>query len=143
MRTSPTNIGLWMLSALAAHDFGYLTVDQVIEKLIQTMQTIGKLERYEGHLLNWYDIETLAPLLPRYISSVDSGNLLGALWTLQHGLDELSQQPVLDESTLEGLRDTLEILKQTLQKGDVPGLKSRLLNEQIFSWESRQKGSLT
>ena len=89
MRTSPTNIGLWMVSTLAACDFGYLTVDQVTEKLTRTMKTIAKLERYEGHLLNWYDIQTLSPLEPRYVSAVDSGNLLGALWSLEQGLEEL------------------------------------------------------
>ena len=61
MRTSPTNIGLWMVSVLRAHDFGYVTVDEVTQKLTRTMETIGKLERHEGHLLNWYDIQTLAP----------------------------------------------------------------------------------
>ena len=86
MRTSPTNIGLWMVSVLGAHDFGYVTVDEVTQKLTGTMETIGKLERHEGHLLNWYDIQTLAPLKPRYVSTVDSGNLLGALWTLDQGL---------------------------------------------------------
>ncbi len=80
MRTSPTNIGLYLVSVLGAHDFGYLTVDEVAQKLTRTMETIGKLERHEGHLLNWYDIQTLAPLKPRYVSTVDSGNLLGALW---------------------------------------------------------------
>ena len=117
MRTSPTNIGLWMLSALAAHDFGYLTVDQVVEKLTHTMETIGKLERYEGHLLNWYDVQTLTPLEPRYVSAVDSGNLLGALWSLEHGLDELLQSPVLDGKAFEGLRDTGEILRQVVEAG--------------------------
>ncbi len=77
MRTSPTNIGLWMLSALAARDFGYVTGDQVVETLSRSMETIARLERYEGHLLNWYDIQTLKPLEPRYVSTVDSGNLLG------------------------------------------------------------------
>ena len=72
------------------------------------METIGKLERYEGHLLNWYDIQTLAPLEPRYVSTVDSGNLLGALWALEQGLDELIQGPVLDGKAFEGLRDTGE-----------------------------------
>ena len=116
MRTSPTNIGLWMLSALGAHDFGYLTVDQVVDKLTHTMKTIGKLERYEGHLLNWYDIETLTPLEPRYVSTVDSGNLLGALWSLEHGLEELIERPVLDGRAFEGLRDAGEILKQAVEQ---------------------------
>jgi cyclic beta-1,2-glucan synthetase len=136
MRTSPTNIGLWMLSALAAHDSGYLTVDQVVDKLTHTMETIGKLERYEGHLLNWYDIQTLTPLEPRYVSAVDSGNLLGALWALEHGLDELIQTPVLDVKAFEGLRDTGEILKQVVQQEGIPGLDAHVLDELMRVWET-------
>ncbi|MGD0458927.1 MAG: glucoamylase family protein [Terriglobia bacterium] len=136
MRTSPTNIGLWMLSALAAHDFGYLTVDQVVDKLTHTMETIGKLERYEGHLLNWYDIQTLTPLEPRYVSAVDSGNLLGALWSLERGLDELIQTPVLDVKGFEGLRDTGEILKQAVQQEGLPGLDAHVLDELMRAWET-------
>ena len=104
MRTSPTNIGLWMTSALGAHDSGYLTINQVVEKLTGTMATIGRLERYEGHLLNWYDIQTLVPLEPRYVSTVDSGNLLGALWALEQGLDELVHGPLLDGKAFAGFR---------------------------------------
>ena len=136
MRTSPTNIGLWMLSALAAHDFGYLTLDQVVEKLTRTMETIGKLERYEGHLLNWYDIQTLAPLEPRYVSAVDSGNLLGALWTLEHGLDELIQAPVLDAKTFAGLRDTGEVLKETLEQEGITDLDGHALDQLLLEWEA-------
>jgi cyclic beta-1,2-glucan synthetase len=110
MRTSPTNIGLWMVSALAASDFGYITADQLVEKLIRSMETIGRLERFQGHLLNWYDVRSLTPLEPRYVSAVDSGNLLGALWVLEHGLEELLQGPVLDGRAFSGLRDTAEIL---------------------------------
>ncbi len=112
MRTSPTNIGLWMTSALGAHDCGYLTVTQVVEALTATMATVGRLERHEGHLLNWYDIRTLAPLEPRYVSTVDSGNLLGALWALEQGLDELLHAPLLDGQAFAGLADTGEILNQ-------------------------------
>jgi len=136
MRTSPTNIGLWMLSALSAHDFGYLTVDQVVEKLAHTMETIGKLERYEGHLLNWYDIQTLTPLEPRYVSAVDSGNLLGALWSLEHGLDELIQTPVLDGKAFEGLRDTGEILKQVVEQEGLSGLDGHAFDTLMRAWET-------
>ncbi|MGB6033707.1 MAG: glucoamylase family protein, partial [Bacteroidota bacterium] len=136
MRTSPTNIGLWMNSALAAHDFGYLTVDQVVEKLTHSMETIGKLERYEGHLLNWYDIKTLAPLEPRYVSAVDSGNLLGALWALEHGLDELIQGPLLDGRAFEGLRDTGEILKEVVEQEDIAGFDAKAFDELMRKWES-------
>ena len=136
MRTSPTNIGLWMLSALASHDFGYLTVDQVVEKLTHSMETIGKLERYEGHLLNWYDIQTLTPLEPRYVSAVDSGNLLGALWSLEHGVDELTQTPVLSVKAFEGLRDTGEILKQVVEQEGIHGLNAHALDKLMRAWES-------
>ncbi len=114
MRTSPTNIGLWMVSVLGAHDFGYITVDEVTRKLTGTMKTIGKLNRHEGHLLNWYDIQTLAPLKPLYVSTVDSGNLLGALWSLNQGLEVLMQTALLDRRVCEGLRDTGEALRQAV-----------------------------
>ncbi len=131
----PISVSGWSARS-AAHDFGYLTVDQVVDKLTRTMETIDKLERYEGHLLNWYDIQTLAPLEPRYVSTVDSGNLLGALWTLEHGLDELIRGPVLDAKAFEGLRDTGEILKQTAERGRrfrsrIP----RLFDELMRAWE--------
>jgi cyclic beta-1,2-glucan synthetase len=112
LRTSPTNIGLYMASVLGAHDFGYLTVDGVAQKLTRTMETIEKLERHEGHLLNWYDIQTLAPLKPRYVSTVDSGNLLAALWALDQGLESLMQAPLLDAQAFAGLRDAGEVLRQ-------------------------------
>jgi cyclic beta-1,2-glucan synthetase len=135
MRTSPTNIGLGMLSMLAANDFGYLTLDQVVEGLTRTIDTIGKLERYEGHLLNWYDIQTLAPLEPRYVSAVDSGNLLGALWTLEHGLEELLQAPVLDAKAFAGLQDTGEILKEAIEKVGTSNRDGHDLDQLLLGWE--------
>jgi cyclic beta-1,2-glucan synthetase len=135
MRTSPTNIGFWMVSAVGAHDFGYVTADQVVDDLTRTMETIRKLERHEGHLLNWYDIRTLAPLEPRYVSMVDSGNLLGALWTIEHGLDEMIRSPILDAKVFAGLRDTGEILKQTAEEEGVSGLDARGFDELMRTWE--------
>ncbi len=79
-RTSPTNIGLWLNSALAARDFGYITTDDFVRRCSATMETLHKMERYEGHLLNWYDLDTLTPLPPQYVSTVDSGNLIASLW---------------------------------------------------------------
>ncbi len=114
MRTSPTNIGLWMLSAAGARDFGYLSADQVIDILSKSIKTIAGLERFQGHLLNWYDVGTLKPLEPRYVSMVDSGNLLGSLWSLEHGLKAMIANPVLDRAAFEGILDTVEILKETV-----------------------------
>ena len=63
-RTSPTNIGLWLLSALGARDLGYLTTGQMVERSLATLDTLERLERHEGHFFNWYDIQTLAPYGP-------------------------------------------------------------------------------
>jgi len=136
MRTSSTNIGLWMTSVLGAHDSGYLTVNQTIEKLTCTMEAIGRLEFYQGHLLNWYDIQTLAPLEPRYVSFVDSGNLLGALWALEQGLDELMRAPVLDGKAFAGLCDTGEILKETAGRERLAGFDPLMLDELLSVWEA-------
>ena len=136
LRTSPTNIGLWMLSALAARDFGYLTGDQVVQRLADTMETIGTLERFEGHLLNWYDVRTRAPLEPRYVSAVDSGNLLGALWTLEQGLRELLVQPVLDGTVFSGLFDTGRVLRRVMGRGRVPSDRYHALSLLLRGWDS-------
>ncbi len=87
-RTSPTNIAMGLLATLAAHDLGFIGTDDLAGRIDTTLTTIEGLERHEGHLLNWYDTESLAPLPPRYVSTVDSGNLAGALMTLAEGLRE-------------------------------------------------------
>jgi cyclic beta-1,2-glucan synthetase len=136
LRTSPTNIGLYLVSVMSAHDFGYLTVDGVAQKLTQTMETIGKLERHEGHLLNWYDIKTLAPLNPRYVSTVDSGNLLGALWTLDQGLESLIQAPLLDAQAFAGLHDAGKVLRQVVREETFSNLDVHALDDLLGAWES-------
>lgn len=93
-RTSPTNIGLSLLANLAAFDYGYLPAGKVIERTQRTFETMNKLKKYRGHFFNWYDTRTLEPLLPLYVSSVDSGNLSGHLITLGQGLEELGHAPV-------------------------------------------------
>ena len=85
-RTSPTNIGMSLLATLAAHDLGFLSVDDMADRLERTLSTVEGLERHEGHLLNWYNTRTLAPLLPPYVSTVDSGNLACSLVALSQGL---------------------------------------------------------
>lgn len=85
-RTSPTNIGMGLLATLAAHDLGFIQTPELAARTGKALDSIDGLERHEGHLLNWYDTRTLAPLLPRYVSTVDSGNLAGALMALAEGL---------------------------------------------------------
>jgi cyclic beta-1,2-glucan synthetase len=98
-RTSPTNIAMGLLSTLAAHDLGFITLEELREKIEATLTTIEGMERHEGHLFNWYDTETLAPLLPRYVSTVDSGNLAASLVTLAEGLLELGLPSLAERSS--------------------------------------------
>ena len=113
-RTSPTNIGLSLLANLAAHDLGYVSTGRLVQRTQDTLATLHRLESYRGHFFNWYDTRTLRPLLPQYVSSVDSGNLAGHLLTLGSGLRELESQPIFDPKSLLGLRDTVTLLLEAL-----------------------------
>lgn len=87
-RTSPTNIGLYLSCTLAARDFEFIDTPGLIERAERTMNTLEKMEKWKGHLYNWYDTTTLAPLPPKYVSTVDSGNLICCLITVKEGLLE-------------------------------------------------------
>ncbi|NBC46781.1 MAG: cyclic beta 1-2 glucan synthetase [Gammaproteobacteria bacterium] len=113
-RTSPTNMGLSLLANLAAYDFGYLPAGGLIARTSAALRTMTGLERYRGHFFNWYDTQSLEPLEPRYISSVDSGNLAGHLSTLQPGLLALIDAPILNPRWLEGIADTWQVLTEAL-----------------------------
>lgn len=112
-RTSPTNIGLSLLANLSAYDFGYLQAGGLIERTRLALATMETLPRHRGHFYNWYDTETLQPLPPHYISTVDSGNLAGHLLTLRQGLLALPDEPVLAAHTFQGLDDTFGVLEET------------------------------
>ena len=109
-RTSPTNIGLGLLAPMAARDFGYLSAGAMLARTAAAFDTLAKLPRHQGHFYNWYDTLSLQPLTPRYVSSVDSGNLAGHLLTLRAGLLELPDQPVVHPRLFEGLADTLALM---------------------------------
>lgn len=112
-RTSPTNIGLSLLANLTAWDFGYLPGGAVLQRIMLTLDSLDKMEHYRGHLYNWYDTRTLAPLSPRYVSSVDSGNMAGHLLTLRQGLSGMRNEPILNgERIFFGLNDTLSLLEK-------------------------------
>jgi cyclic beta-1,2-glucan synthetase len=104
-RTSPTNIAMSLLATVSAHDLGFITLDDMAKRLDATLTTVEGLERFRGHLLNWYDSLTLAPLHPRYVSTVDSGNLAGAFLTLSAGLPRLASAGTVSAETEARLRD--------------------------------------
>ncbi len=109
-RVSPTNLGMLLNARQAACEFGYLTPSEFAKLTLFTFDTIAELQKFRGHLLNWYDTRTLEPLVPRFVSSVDSGNLLASLWTLQQGCLEKLRRPVLQPALAEGFLDHLGIL---------------------------------
>jgi cyclic beta-1,2-glucan synthetase len=113
-RTSPTNIAFLLLSALAAHDFGCLNPMELADWLERTMASMDRLQRYRGHFLNWYNTQTLEPLAPGYVSTVDSGNLAAALFALKQGCLEVLDAPLMPETALASLHDLAAALRAAL-----------------------------
>ena len=109
-RTSPTNIGLSLLANLSAYDFGYILTGELITRTSNAFSSMNKMERFRGHFFNWYDTQTLKPLRPLYISSVDSGNFAAHLLTLQQGLLTLPDRLIHGPRLFEGISDTFQIL---------------------------------
>jgi cyclic beta-1,2-glucan synthetase len=111
-RTSPTNIGLSMLSALAACDLGFLRPADLAGRIDRMLTTLEGIERFKGHFLNWYDTRSLTPLHPRYVSTVDSGNLAGCLLILAQGLREHAAAPAGAGPRQDGLRDSVIFFRE-------------------------------
>ncbi|HET9885444.1 MAG TPA: glucoamylase family protein, partial [Candidatus Binatia bacterium] len=112
-RTSPTNLGLYLLSIVAGHDFGWIGTTDAIDRLEATFGTMNGLERFRGHFYNWYDTRNLHPLDPKYISSVDSGNLAGHLIALGQACQEIIARPLLGPRVLAGITDAILLLRQS------------------------------
>ncbi|HYS93752.1 MAG TPA: glucoamylase family protein [Candidatus Acidoferrales bacterium] len=110
-RTSPTNLGLYLLSTVAARDFGWTGTLDTVDRLEATLQTMQRLERFRGHFFNWYDTTDLRPLDPRYVSSVDSGNLAGHLIALGHACREIMERPLLPDAALAGMEDAALLVR--------------------------------
>ncbi len=135
-RTSPTNMGLALLANLSAHDFGYQSAGQLVERTENAFRTMDALERHRGHFYNWYDTQSLNPLPPLYVSTVDSGNLSGHLLTLRQGLLALPDQEILGSRWAEGLSDTLGVLADAAG-GAAKARIARLQTELASASESR------
>jgi cyclic beta-1,2-glucan synthetase len=132
-RTSPTNIGLMLLSTVAAHDFGYIGTLDYIYRITYTLDTLDEMEKYRGHLFNWYDTQDLETLAPKYISTVDSGNFAMSLIGLIHALEDILEETTCPETLFNGLTDTLQVFCEiivSLEK--IPSRKTiRAINEII------------
>lgn len=113
-RTSPTNMGLLFTATLAAYDFGYLGPSELSLRVRLAFDSIGRMAHYQGHLFNWYETKGLQPLLPRYVSTVDSGNLAGCLLALKQGLIDVTTQAVVRAASWDGLRDSIDLLEEVV-----------------------------
>jgi cyclic beta-1,2-glucan synthetase len=108
-RTSPTNIGLYLLSTTTAYDFGWIGIVDLADRLERTLDTVYRLQTVRGHLLNWYDTHDLRPLEPLYVSTVDSGNFAGHLLAAAQACRDATQRPVMGQRVLDGIRDTTRL----------------------------------
>jgi cyclic beta-1,2-glucan synthetase len=130
-RTSPTNIGLYLLSTLAANDLGWVGLWDTAGRLESTLQTMAKMERFRGHFYNWYETRDLRPLDPKYVSSVDSGNIAGHLLTLGNGCRELIQKSSIGSRMLEGVEDSIRLLTDTLAKSTETPRTQAVIRKQL------------
>ncbi len=119
-RTSPTNIGLYLLSIVAARDFGWCGLRDALDRIEATLASLGHLQKYRGHLYNWYDTQDLRPLEPRYVSSVDSGNLAAHLIALAGAFREWQEDPSPHREAGAGLADSLDLAREALKQFQFP-----------------------
>ena len=129
-------MGLALLANLTAYDFGYIPAGQLLLRTANALRTMTAMERYEGHFYNWYDTQSLKPLLPLYVSAVDSGNLAGHLLTLRPGLMALADDRIMRLQWFEGLSDTLRILTDAVG-GIAPAPLVRLQRDLETAYDSR------
>ncbi len=113
-RTSPTNLGMGLISNICAADMGYIGLLEMLQRIEHILESMESLEKYKGHFLNWYDTKNSQPLYPRYVSTVDSGNLVGYLWTISESLNNYLKEPILKERYKQGLRDALVLAEEEI-----------------------------
>ncbi len=138
-RTSPTNIGLLLLSTITANDLGWIGTEEMVDRLEETLRTVGRLERYRGHLYNWYDTRSLKPLDPRYVSTVDSGNLAGDLIVVKQACLEQIGNPITFAGALGGIGDAFALLRETaadLAPGEEGAVTRRQLETSLDALEA-------
>lgn len=135
-RTSPTNIGLYLLSVACARQFGWIGTEELLYRIESTFATLRTLTRHRGHFMNWYDTQTGAPLLPMYVSTVDSGNLSGHLLAVAQACEELSLDPMNHERTRRAIRASARRLAPMLHA--LPELQPELVDahalQQLLAW---------
>ena len=123
-RTSPTNIGMGLTSNIVAYDLGYITMTEFVDKTELILNNMKDLKKVNGHYLNWYNTKTKEPLWPRYVSTVDSGNLLSDLWVLKQAMQELKHNKVIRVKEIASLSDIYKIIED-----EDPALKFKFTSQ--------------
>lgn len=133
-RTSPTNIGMYLLSICSAYNLGYICTKELLERIENTISSIGLLQKRFGHLYNWYDTKTLHPLQPEYISTVDSGNLAGHLITVKQMCHQIFSKEFKSHMRIEGLADIFNIIKDDIHRLEAMNIpESKTINKTLNS----------
>jgi cyclic beta-1,2-glucan synthetase len=140
-RTSPTNCGLYLLTCVAARDLGWIGLDDLVGRISRTLDTLERLPHFKGHLLNWYDTRSLAPLEPRYVSTVDSGNYVGHLLAVSAALDGFAAGALCRSTTrtgpLDSLRACFEALGTVRARSEADGVAIAELRETLLDLRSQ------
>jgi cellobiose phosphorylase len=139
-RTSPTNIGMGFVSTLAAYDLGYIGFAEALDRTDKVLINIEGLSKYKGHLYNWYDTITKAPLFPKYVSTVDSGNLVCYLWVTEEALSEYINGPLLRKKSIDGMIDLINLAYEEgetklVEKNIYEVCLNNLQEFDVFSWK--------
>lgn len=134
-RISPTNEGMYVLSALAARDFGFLSITDLTNKLEKNLDSWERLDRYRGHPYNWYDTTTRLPLKPRYVSTADNGNLAAAFLTAREGLADIVAAPLFSAELANGVVESVRLVEESLARLQPRG--ARFVSPALDALESR------
>ncbi|MEX1257088.1 MAG: glucoamylase family protein [Gemmatimonadota bacterium] len=139
-RTSPTNVGMAMVAAVTAWDLGFIGTAGFVTRIRNTIDGLGRLQRYRGHFLNWYDTSNLEPLHPLYVSTVDSGNLSAAFLVTREALLETRHIPVLGPHRTDGLGDSCQVVSEILRgmRGDGAAQALAIEVEALATWVRRR-----
>ncbi|WP_291639232.1 glucoamylase family protein [Clostridium sp.] len=114
-RTSPTDMGMGLTANLVAYDLGYIGTIDVVSRTEKNITSMEDMATYKGHFYNWYDTRSKAPLYPRYVSTVDSGNLVGYLWIVTETLEEYLRNPIFNPQQVKGIQDTMRLASEEIE----------------------------
>lgn len=128
-RTSPTNMGMGLTSNIVAYDFGFIGIEEFAERINKVLSEMESLPMYRGHFYNWYDTKTKEPLRPLYVSTVDSGNLVGYLWLLIRTIMEYENNPIVRIEYKKGIEDTLRLAAEEVKEGYYEDILNELKTE--------------